>query len=90
LTAFTLADPGCSTPGCIFTGGANAGECTKNVGTLSYAEIRRIIDAGATVTLDETAAVKMVTYGGNQWVSYDDEDTMRMKIDFANKLCLGG
>jgi len=88
--AFTLSDPRCSTPGCVFTDGGKAGECTNNVGTLSYAEIRRKINGGGTVTLNKAAAVKQVTYEGNQWVSYDDEETLKMKIDYANKLCLGG
>ncbi|KAL8658049.1 MAG: hypothetical protein Q9226_001309 [Calogaya cf. arnoldii] len=88
--SFTLSDPGCSKPGCAFSGGGNAGECTNNVGTLSYAEITRIIAKGATVTTDQDAGVKQAVYGGNQWVSYDDADTLKIKVDYANKHCLGG
>jgi len=50
----------------------------------------RIIDQGATVTLDKEAAVKIVTWGGDQWVSYDDQETIKTKLDFANSKCLGG
>ena len=89
-TGFTLSDPGCSKPGCAFSGGGNAGECTNNVGTLSYAEITRIIAKGATVTTDNDAGVKQVVFGGNQWVSYDDADTLKTKVDYANRHCLGG
>ena len=85
-----MSDPGCSKPGCAFSGGGNAGECTNNVGTLSYAEITRIIAKGATVTTDQEAGVKQAVYGGNQWVSYDDADTLKIKVDYANKHCLGG
>ena len=53
-------------------------------------EIERIIAAGATVTLDSAAAVEIVTWDNNQWVSYDDQKTMAMKVKFANSLCLGG
>ncbi|RDB25300.1 Chitotriosidase-1 [Hypsizygus marmoreus] len=88
--SFTLADPSCTTPGCVFTSGAGAGECTQSVGTLSFAEIQRIIAKGATVTKDEAAAVKMVVYDTDQWVSYDDEETFKMKVDYANSHCLGG
>ncbi|KAF7342007.1 putative class V chitinase [Mycena venus] len=88
--SFTLANPSCTAAGCPFSGGAPAGECTANVGTLSFPEINRIIAAGATVTLDQAAAVKIVTYGGNNWVSYDDADTFKLKIDYANNHCLGG
>jgi chitinase len=88
--SFTLADPSCTTAGCVFTSGGKAGNCTQSVGTLSYAEIERVIANGATVTKDDTAAVKMVVYDTNQWVSYDDAETLKMKVDYANAHCLGG
>lgn len=87
---FTLAQPSCTSPGCPFSGGGNAGDCTDNVGTLSYAEIQRVIAKGAKVDLIKDAAVKRVLWGGNQWASYDDADTFKMKVDYANKHCLGG
>jgi chitinase len=88
--SFTLADPSCTTAGCVFTSGARAGNCTQSVGTLSYAEIERIVASGATVTIDDTAAVKMVVYDTDQWVSYDDAETLKMKVEYANAHCLGG
>ncbi|CAD0088215.1 unnamed protein product, partial [Aureobasidium mustum] len=87
--SFTLSDPECSSPGCTFSGGGSAGPCTGSVGTLSYDEITDVIAAGAKVTLDKDAAVKYAVWG-NQWVSYDDKETLAMKIDYANKHCLGG
>lgn len=53
-------------------------------------EINRLIDAGAEVTLDEDAAVQIVTWDNDQWVSYDDAKTFKMKLDYANQLGLGG
>ena len=88
--SFTLADPACTTAGCVFTSGGDAGQCTQSVGTLSYAEIQRIIASGATVTMDDKAAVKSVVYNTNQWVSYDDAETFGLKVDYANSHCLGG
>ncbi|KAG8162769.1 hypothetical protein KVR01_007247 [Diaporthe batatas] len=88
--SFTLADPSCKTAGCPFSGGGAAGECTNSVGTLSFVEINRLIEAGATVTLDKDAAVQIVTWDNDQWVSYDDAETFKMKLDYANSLCLGG
>jgi chitinase len=35
---------------------------------------------------DPVAAVKWMAYDKNQWVSYDDEQTFKQKIDFANSL----
>lgn len=87
---FTLTDPSCTSPGCPFSSGGTPGACTDSAGTLSYAEIEREIAAGAKVTLDSSAAVKIVTWGGDQWVSYDDQETLKMKIDYANSKCLGG
>lgn len=88
--SFTLSDPSCSTPGCGFSGGANPGPCSASAGTLMNSEIQQIIQDGAQPTLDKDAAVKQIVWDSNQWVSYDDEETLKMKIDYANGKCLGG
>ncbi|KAJ5135678.1 glycoside hydrolase [Penicillium bovifimosum] len=89
--SFTLNDPLYNTPGCIFSEVGTAGECTNFAGTLSNAEIRRIITSQClTPTMDREAAVKWITWDSNQWVSYDDGETMQMKIQAASELCLGG
>ncbi|KAL2752063.1 glycoside hydrolase family 18 protein [Sodiomyces alcalophilus JCM 7366] len=89
--SFQLADPACHTPGCLFLGGADPGPCTDNSGTLAYFEIMDIIDKyELTPYWDEKDAVKYITWAGDQWVSYDDHDTIQQKIDFANALGLGG
>ena len=85
-----MTDPSCSTAGCPFSGGAKPGPCTGNAGTLSFAEIEKVIAGGGKVTLDKAAAIKQVVWDSNQWVSYDDEDTFKTKIDYANSKCLGG
>jgi chitinase len=88
--SFTMKDPGCMHAGCEFTDGARGGACTGTPGVLSAAEINAIIADGATVTMDEKAAVKIVTWDSNQWVSYDDAQTLKIKLDYANLRCLGG
>lgn len=88
--SFTLTDPNCGHAGCGFSAGGNPGKCTSSAGTLSYAEIQRIVASGAKVTLDKNSASQIVQWGSNQWASYDDETTLKMKIDYANKKCLGG
>ncbi|KAK3321874.1 hypothetical protein B0H66DRAFT_638391 [Apodospora peruviana] len=89
--SFTASDPNCKRSGCPFSGGGLPGQCTQSEGTLSYSEIERIIkSSGASVILDTEAAVKIVTWNSNQWVSYDDADTFAMKMAYANSECLGG
>ncbi|PQE17041.1 glycoside hydrolase family 18 protein [Rutstroemia sp. NJR-2017a BBW] len=88
--SFTMSDPGCLSAGCPFSAGGKAGSCTQTAGILSDIEIRDIIASGATVTLDSAAAVQIVTWDTDQWVSYDDATTMKMKLDYVNSVCLGG
>lgn len=91
--SFTLADPSCNVPNgvCMFTSGGTAGECTQSSGTLSNAEIKRILATGTGVeSYDETAGVRWLTWDSDQWVSYDDGMTMQQKLRTANSLCLGG
>jgi chitinase len=89
--SFTLSDPACSTPGCTFSAGGNAGPCTGTAGVLSNAEITSVIAANSlTPVMDAAAAVKWIVWGGNQWVSYDDGQTVQMKMLYAMEKCLGG
>ncbi|GKT48622.1 chitotriosidase-1 [Colletotrichum spaethianum] len=89
--SFTLVDPLCTSPGCGFRGGANKGPCSDNSGTLTYREIQQIIkDKKLTPHHDKKAGVKWINWDQDQWVSYDDADTFKQKIDFANDQGLSG
>lgn len=91
--SFQLADSGCSKPGCLFKGAAEAGPCTASAGTLGYFEIMDIInDQKPSIKHDEDAAVNYFQYGSakDQWVSYDDTKTFKQKVDWANNIGLGG
>ncbi|KAL8730716.1 MAG: hypothetical protein Q9166_003908 [cf. Caloplaca sp. 2 TL-2023] len=89
--SFQLSDASCYKPGCNFKGGASPGACTQNSGTLSYKEITQIIDQKKLIPYyDKENAVKYIVWDQDQWVSYDDEVTFKQKIEFANKLGLGG
>ena len=89
--SFQLADPSCSKPGCLFKAGASPGGCTKNSGTLSYREITDVIEKHKLKPeYDKDHAVKYIVWNQDQWVSYDDEETFKQKIEFANKNGLGG
>ncbi|RMZ86664.1 hypothetical protein DV736_g6111, partial [Chaetothyriales sp. CBS 134916] len=89
--SFTLKDSSCSTPGCPFASGGTPGKCTQTSGILSDSEIQALISQYDIVpTLDSDAGVKYMTWNDDQWVSYDDAQTFAMKVNYANKLCLGG
>lgn len=89
--SFTMKDPSCMEAGCEFKSAGGNGSCTGTAGTLSATEIRDIIARDdATMTLDPVAAVEIVTWAGDQWVSWDDTKTLAMKVKFANERCLGG
>ncbi|KAM0322465.1 hypothetical protein ACHAQA_009534 [Verticillium albo-atrum] len=63
-------------------------DCTS--GVLSAAEINELIQNGAKQTFYEKEAVQVVTWDSDQWVSWDNPQTLKMKMDFANRRCLGG
>lgn len=89
---FGLANPSCMSPGgnCYFHSGGAPGRCSTNVGTLMGAEVKEILDTtGIQPVLDRAAAVKMFSYN-NAWITYDDLDTFRLKVRFAQSQCLGG
>ncbi|KAK0625190.1 glycoside hydrolase superfamily [Bombardia bombarda] len=89
--SFTMSNPNCLEAGCPFSGGGAPGPCTQSSGILSAAEIRDIVASGvANVQLDPVAGVEIITWDSNQWVSYDDEVTLKLKVDFGNSFCLGG
>ncbi|KAJ6086050.1 glycoside hydrolase family 18 protein [Penicillium sp. IBT 16267x] len=89
--SFTLSDPSCTEAGCPFSSGGNPGNCSASSGTLMDSEITAIIAAGGTTSvLDKDAAVNILTWDTDQWVSYDDETTLQMKKKYANDICLGG
>ncbi|KAK4870960.1 hypothetical protein LT330_000197 [Penicillium expansum] len=83
-------DPSCTDPGCMYLSGGLKGACSREVGVLLNNEIDQIREAkGGKPTLDRDATVKIYTWD-NQWVSYDDVDTFKLKTNFARKRCLGG
>ena len=95
--SFTLADPGCTEPGCQFSGASDPGPCSATGGVLNYYEIMNILKgtaskkrAAITPTHDKTAAVNHFTFDNDQWVSYDDAVTLKQKTDWANSVGLGG
>lgn len=80
---FTVSSRSCMVAGCLFDSGGRPGPCSDTAGVLSNSEIDNLIarTSGST-TLDEDSAVKIYT-SGDQWITYDDEDTFKLNVDFA-------
>ncbi|KAJ5999011.1 hypothetical protein N7451_006821 [Penicillium sp. IBT 35674x] len=88
--AFTATSTSCMEPGCTFESAGNKGQCSRENGILLNSEIMDIIDEkGLTPTLYKEAGVK-VAHWDDQWVAYDDEETLQLKVDYALGLDLGG
>ncbi|KAG2000885.1 hypothetical protein GB937_010731, partial [Aspergillus fischeri] len=88
--AFTATTIACMEPGCTFESAGNKGLCSRENGILLNSEILDMIKQHSlTPRLFEKEAVKLITWG-DQWVAYDDADTLETKINFAYGQCLGG
>ncbi|KAG8160817.1 hypothetical protein KVR01_009081 [Diaporthe batatas] len=88
--AFTVADPACKTPGCEYASGAPKQACSREVSVILNNEIMDVMkEMGVKPVLHQEEAVKSLTWGNN-WVAYDDEETLAMRADFVREQCLGG
>lgn len=88
--AYTVASSSCVEPGCLYLSGSKKADCSYETGILLNSEIVETMHKkGLSSKLYKDAAVK-VTHWDNQWVSYDDKDTLKIKTDFAREQCLGG
>jgi hypothetical protein len=54
-------------------------------------KITSVISANSlTPVMDAAAAIKWIVWVSNQWVSYDDGETVQMKMLYTMEKCLGG
>ncbi|CAM1509012.1 Fc.00g027510.m01.CDS01 [Cosmosporella sp. VM-42] len=87
---FTASDTECVSKGCSFDSGGGSGPCSREIGLLTNSEITSLITSlSVTTELDNVAAVKLFT-DEDQWIAYDDEDTITIKVEFARSHCMGG
>lgn len=57
---------------------------------MSLSEIKQVIkDKNLRPTLLLKSLMKQITWG-DQWIGYDDEETIAAKKEFANSMCFGG
>lgn len=59
---------------------------------LAYYEVQDILKRNPNIKIihDKEAAVKFFTFNTNQWISFDDKDTFKQKIEWANDAGFGG
>ncbi|KAL8366129.1 hypothetical protein RB595_004752 [Gaeumannomyces hyphopodioides] len=88
---YVLESASCDKPGCKFIRPGRAGQCSGQGGYMSYQDIAWVRQSsGATVVTDRENAIKYFRYDDDQWVSYDDEETLKWKVEFANSQGLRG
>lgn len=93
--SFKMAEAGCYTENCKFTGpasGARPGRCTGTGGYLSNLEIREIIEGGQFSVQEyyTEEAGDILVYDETEWVSWAKPSTYTSRTDWARSLGLGG
>ncbi|KAG9517944.1 glycoside hydrolase, partial [Aureobasidium melanogenum] len=87
---FTATSSSCMEPGCPFESGSLYGNCSLEIGVLHNTEIDQLLIAkDIEPKFYEDAAVK-VAKCDDQWIAYDDVETLGIKVDLAKGQCLGG
>jgi hypothetical protein len=90
--SFTLADPKCNEPGCVFSDAGEKGECSGEPGILTFKEImaRKARFNIKTVNYEQEHGVTYMVYDDNQWIGYDDKTSFAKKCEILSNDCLGG
>lgn len=88
--SFTLSNSANTNVNAPSSGGGTAGVYTKEAGFLAYYEICELLYDGATYIWDDEMSVPYLIAKGNQWVGFDDERSIRIKMDFVRDMGLAG
>jgi len=87
---YTLSQSSCNTLGCAFMGPSKPGACTNSAGIMSLAEIQALVmQKGLTPKLLQDSMMKQVTWD-DQWMGYDDAETIGLKKTWGDGLGFGG
>ncbi|KAL8682092.1 MAG: hypothetical protein Q9224_006805 [Gallowayella concinna] len=87
---YTLADRKCPKTGCKIAGPSNPGLCTNTAGLLFNIEIQDLIkQKGLKPETVPNTMSKQISWD-DQWIGFDDEETMTQKTDWAAESCFGG
>ncbi|KAJ3573081.1 hypothetical protein NPX13_g4829 [Xylaria arbuscula] len=93
--SFKMAEAGCTSEGCKFTGSpqvsnAAKGRCTDTAGYLSNAEIQEIIATGKVNKQWKGEGSNMMVYNDTEWVAYMDDDTKMTRAEFYDSYNFAG
>jgi len=86
---YTLTNPGQSEYFSPVKGPANAGTYTREKGYLAYYEVCKMIASGGSVYRDAERQVPHVVLG-DQWIGYDDEQSLTTKVKWMKAQGYGG
>ena len=96
--SYTLANETCVSLGCPFQEDSNEtaiGGCLDTHGFVPYVEIYQWTEKGEgkgydSITVDVSTHSAVMVKDGNQFISYDNLETFKSKVDYATEKCLGG
>ncbi|KAF2809813.1 putative glycosyl hydrolase, family 18 [Mytilinidion resinicola] len=93
--SFKMAQAGCDSEGCKFTGSprvsnAAKGRCTDTGGYISNAEIGEIIKAGKINRQWKKEGSNIMVYNDTEWVAYMDDDTKKTRSAFYDSYNFAG
>lgn len=86
---FTLTSTVKTGPNSPASGGGKQGEYTKESGFLAYYEVCEMLLNGAVYIWDDEMKVPYL-YDGDQWVGFDDEKSIRNKMNWIKENGYGG
>jgi chitinase len=87
--SFSLQNPSCLEPGCAYLLGGTAGKCLNTIRVLLNSGIQDIEKSkNLTPKLYRKEGVKTITWDSTQWVSFDDDETFKIKGDLAKSQCI--
>jgi chitinase len=87
---YTVSNESCNGLGCPFSGPSKKGECTDSEGVMSIRQIKNLIkNKGIEPKYLKDSMMKQIAWD-DQWIGYDDEETLVEKKDWADGYCFGG
>ncbi|KAL2059977.1 hypothetical protein VTL71DRAFT_9799 [Oculimacula yallundae] len=87
---YTLTSSSCNDILCPFSGPSKRGICTNSLGVMSLIEIEQLIKKKKLTPKNlPNSMMKQITWD-DQWIGYDDADTIKQKKAWADNYCFGG